>query len=146
MVCLPPILSAQTDSVSRYMLMPLIFEKQRSVSDDAPTGATDTTGLKLDMDWLNNALRGHRRMDDNRYRLMIDNPDIVRFNERRLPKPPKEIVVETDPSATELEVDIEKIDGGKFKPIDRREIKNHNWLHTFVGSLHGTQALSLIHI
>lgn len=140
MVCLPPILSAQTDSVSRYMLMPLIFEKQRSVSDDAPTGATDTTGLKLDMDWLNNALRGHRRMDDNRYRLMIDNPDIVRFNERRLPKPPKEIVVETDPSATELEVDIEKIDGGKFKPIDRREIKNHNWLHTFVGSLHGTQA------
>lgn len=140
MVCLPPILSAQADSVSRYMLMPLIFEKQRSVSDDAPTGATDTTGLKLDMDWLNNALRGHRRMDDNRYRLMIDNPDIVRFNERRLPKPPKEIVVETDPSATELEVDIEKIDGGKFKPIDRREIKNHNWLHTFVGSLHGTQA------
>ena len=140
MVCLPPILSAQTDSVSRYMLMPLIFEKQRSVSDDVPTGATDTTGLKLDMDWLNNALRGHRRMDDNRYRLMIDNPDIVRFNERRLPKPPKEIVVETDPSATELEVDIEKIDGGKFKPIDRREIKNHNWLHTFVGSLHGTQA------
>ena len=140
MVCLPPILSAQTDSVSRYMLMPLIFEKQRSVSDDVPTGATDTTGLKLDMDWLNNALRGHRRMDDNRYRLMIDNPDIVRFNKRRLPKPPKEIVVETDPSATELEVDIEKIDGGKFKPIDRREIKNHNWLHTFVGSLHGTQA------
>ena len=137
---MPPTLSAQTDSVSRYMLMPLIFEKQRSTSENASTGAADSTGVKLDMDWLNNALRQHQRMDDNRYRLMIENPDIVRFNERHLPKPPKEIVVETDPSATELEVDVEKIDGEKFKPVDRREVKIHNWLHTFVGSLHGTQA------
>ena len=97
-------------------------------------------GLKLSDDWLNKAQQRWDRVHDMRYRLMIDNPGIVRFNEDSLPKPPKEVVVETDPSSAELQVEANKIDGEKFKPVDRREVKMHNWLHSFVGSLHGTQA------
>lgn len=71
---------------------------------------------------------------------MIDNPDIVHFNEEALPKPPKEVVVGADPSKTELQVMPKNIDSNTFKPVDRREVKMHNWLHTFTGSLQGTQA------
>ena len=137
---LPLQVCAQADTTSRYLLMPLVFEKQQTVTDVSPSHSNDSSGLKLDMEWLDKAIEQHNRVNGTRYRLMIGNPDIVRYNETRLPKPPKEVVVEIDPSATELQVEAQKIDGEKFKPVDRREVKMHNWLHTFVGSLHGTQA------
>lgn len=129
---------AQNDSTSRYLLMPLVFDRQQSVGNPLPE--VEGQGLKLDNGWLSKAQRRWGRINDLRYRLMIENPELVHFNEGMLPKPPKEVVIETDPSATELVVEPEKIDGEAFTPIDRREIKVHNWLHTFTGSLHGTQA------
>ncbi len=129
---------AQNDSTSRYLLMPLVFDRQQSVGNPLPE--VEGQGLKLDNGWLSKAQRRWGRINDLRYRLMIENPELVHFNEGMLPKPPKEVVIETDPSATELVVEPEKIDGEAFTPVDRREIKVHNWLHTFTGSLHGTQA------
>ncbi len=129
---------AQNDSTSRYLLMPLVFDRQQSVGNPMPE--VEGQGLKLDNSWLDKAQQRWGRINELRYRLMIENPELVRFNEGMLPKPPKEVVIETDPSATELVVEPEKIDGEAFTPIDRREIKVHNWLHTFTGSLHGTQA------
>ncbi len=139
-VLLPQRVLAQSDTTSRYMLMPLIFETQQAPFDDVTAQSCDSCGVKFDMGWLENVVQQRHRVNDARYRLMIENPDIVKFNESRLPKPPKEVVVEIDPSATELQVEAQKVDGEKFKPVDRREIKVHNWLHTLVGSLHGTQA------
>ena len=136
-VASPQAIKAQTDSTSRYMLMPLVYDNQQPQSSTMPAAIQ---GLKLSDDWLNKAQQRWDRVHDMRYRLMIDNPGIVRFNEDSLPKPPKEVVVETDPSSAELQVEANKIDGEKFKPVDRREVKMHNWLHSFVGSLHGTQA------
>ena len=71
---------------------------------------------------------------------MINKPELVPFNENVLPKPPKEVVVETSPADAELQVEPRNLATEQFKPIDRREVKVHNWLHSFVGSLQGTQA------
>ncbi|MBR5639719.1 MAG: DUF3078 domain-containing protein [Muribaculaceae bacterium] len=132
---------AQSDSTSQYLLMPLVFDRQQSQqSPFFPEASVSTQGLKLDDGWLNKAQQQMSRVHDMRYRLMIDRPELVPFNEGLLPKPPKEVVVEADPSKTELRVEPKDIDSEKFKPVDRREVKMHNWLHTFVGSLHGTQA------
>jgi hypothetical protein len=121
--------------------MPLVFDKQQSLqAPSLPDAASHTQGLRLNDAWLNNARQQWGRVRDMRYRMMIDNPELVRFNEDLLPKPPKEVVVEADPSKTELKVEPKNIDSEKFKPVDRREVKMHNWLHTFVSSLHGTQA------
>ena len=140
-VIAPQVAQAQSDSTSQYVLMPLVFDKQHStVTPAVPAPEADAQGLVLDSQWLNKARNQWNRVHDTRYRLMIDNPEMVRFNKDLLPKPPKEVVVETDPSATELEVEANIIDGGMFKPIDRREVRMHNWLHSFVGSLHGSQA------
>ena len=130
----------EADSTSRYLLMPLVFDNRQVpvASTSASTGSMPS--LKVDNSWIDKAQQQWGRVHDARYRLMVDYPELVRYNETLLPKAPKEVVVETDPSATELQVEAQKIDGEKFKPLDRREVKMHNWLHTFVGSLHGTQA------
>lgn len=138
---MPQCVMAQSDSTNQYLLMPLVFDKQQSLqAPSLPDAASHTQGLRLNDAWLNNARQQWGRVRDMRYRMMIDNPELVRFNEDLLPKPPKEVVVEADPSKTELKVEPKNIDSEKFKPVDRREVKMHNWLHTFVSSLHGTQA------
>ena len=138
---MPQCVMAQSDSTNQYLLMPLVFDKQQSLqAPSLPDATSHTQGLRLNDAWLNNARQQWGRVRDMRYRMMIDNPELVRFNEDLLPKPPKEVVVEADPSKTELKVEPKNIDSEKFKPVDRREVKMHNWLHTFVSSLHGTQA------
>ncbi len=141
-VLMPQQAIAQSDTANNYLLMPLVFDRQQSPQSPLlPLAAgTSQQGLQLDDGWLNKARQRWGRVHDTRYSLMIDNPELVRYNEDLLPKPPKEVVVEADPSKTELQVDTKDIDSEKFKPVDRREVRMHNWLHTFVGSLHGTQA------
>lgn len=128
------------DTTSRYMLMPLVFEKQQSSSCNPKLDGEQTTGLKVENGWITNARRQWNWVNDMRYKLMIEHPELVRYNEQMLPTPPEQVIVETDPSATELTVATGIVNGEQFKPVDRREVKMHNWLHTFVGSLHGTQA------
>lgn len=136
--CMPA--AAQQDSTSSsYVLMPLVFDKQQSPAVTGGNAALQQ-GLRLNNDWINKAQQRSSRVNAMRYRMMIDNPAMVRFNENALPKPPSEVVVEADPSVSELEVVPRDIDGNTFKPIDRREIKVHNWLHSVVASLQGTQA------
>ena len=133
---------AQTsaDSTNQYMLMPLVFDKQQSPSANLKIDSENPSGLKVDNGWIRNARRQWDWVNDMRYKLMIEHPELVRYNEQMLPKPPEQVIVETDPSATELTVATGIVNGEQFKPVDRREVKMHNWLHTFVGSLHGTQA------
>ncbi len=141
LVMIPQQAIAQSDSASNYLLMPLVFQKQQAIQPPFVTNAAGAThGLRLNDGWLNRARQQWSRVHDARYSLMIDNPELVRYNEDLLPKPPKEVVVEADPSKTELQVETKIIDNEKFKPVDRREVRMHNWLHSFVGSLHGTQA------
>jgi hypothetical protein len=140
--CLAAGATTPPDSIasSTYMLMPLVFDKQQPQAAGKSQATQQQQGVTVDDGWLRNAQQRHARVHDMRYQLMIDNPAMVRFNESSLPKPPKEVVVETDPSGSELQVEPKAIDGTSFKPIDRREIKVHNWLHAVAASLHGTQA------
>ncbi|MBR5086668.1 MAG: DUF3078 domain-containing protein [Muribaculaceae bacterium] len=133
---------AQTtaDSTNQYMLMPLVFDKQQSPSGNPNLDDEHPSGLKVENGWIKNARRQWNWVNDMRYKLMIEHPELVRYNEQMLPKPPEQVIVEIDPSTTELSVATGIVNGEQFKPVDRREVKMHNWLHTFVGSLHGTQA------
>ena len=124
---------------STYMLMPLVFDKQHTATTPT-TSPQPQQGLKVDNSWLDKAMQRNDRNHDTRYRMMIENPELVHFNESSLPKAPKVIPVETDPSGSELKIETKDIDSTLLKPVDRREIKVHNWLHSFSGSLHGTQA------
>lgn len=139
MAVAPVVARAQADSTSSYLLMPLVFDKQQSAAVSQEPGKQQP-GLKVDDTWIDRAQQRWGRTHDTRYRLMINKPELVPFNENVLPKPPKEVVVETSPADAELQVEPRNLATEQFKPIDRREVKVHNWLHSFVGSLQGTQA------
>ena len=140
MAVAPVVARAQADSTSSYLLMPLVFDKQPSAAVVSQEPGKQQPGLKVDDTWIDRAQQRWGRTHDTRYRLMINKPELVPFNENVLPKPPKEVVVETSPADAELQVEPRNLATEQFKPIDRREVKVHNWLHSFVGSLQGTQA------
>ena len=140
MAVAPVVARAQADSTSSYLLMPLVFDKQQSAAVVSQEPGKQQPGLKVDDSWIDRAQQRWGRTHDTRYRLMITTPELVPFNENVLPKPPKEVVVETSPADAELQVEPRNLATEQFKPIDRREVKVHNWLHSFVGSLQGTQA------
>ena len=140
MAVVPVVARAQADSTSSYLLMPLVFDKQQSAAAVSQEPGKQQPGLKVDDTWIDRAQQRWGRTHDTRYRLMINKPELVPFNENVLPKPPKEVVVETSPADAELQVEPRNLATEQFKPIDRREVKVHNWLHSFVGSLQGTQA------
>lgn len=140
MAVAPVVARAQADSTSSYLLMPLVFDKQQSAVAVSQEPGKQQPGLKVDDTWIDRAQQRWGRTHDTRYRLMINKPELVPFNENVLPKPPKEVVVETSPADAELQVEPRNLATEQFKPIDRREVKVHNWLHSFVGSLQGTQA------
>lgn len=140
MAVAPVVARAQADSTSNYLLMPLVFDKQQSAAAVSQEPGKQQPGLKVDDSWIDRAQQRWGRTHDTRYRLMINKPELVPFNENVLPKPPKEVVVETSPADAELQVEPRNLATEQFKPIDRREVKVHNWLHSFVGSLQGTQA------
>lgn len=140
MAVAPVMARAQADSTSSYLLMPLVFDKQQSAAAVSQEPGKQQPGLKVDDTWIDRAQQRWGRTHDTRYRLMINKPELVPFNENVLPKPPKEVVVETSPADAELQVEPRNLATEQFKPIDRREVKVHNWLHSFVGSLQGTQA------
>ena len=140
MAVAPVVARAQADSTSSYLLMPLVFDKQQSAAVVSQEPGKQQPGLKVDDTWIDRAQQRWGRTHETRYRLMINKPELVPFNENVLPKPPKEVVVETSPADAELQVEPRNLATEQFKPIDRREVKVHNWLHSFVGSLQGTQA------
>ena len=140
MAVAPVVARAQADSTSSYLLMPLVFDKQQSAAAVSQELGKQQPGLKVDDTWIDRAQQRWGRTHETRYRLMINKPELVPFNENVLPKPPKEVVVETSPADAELQVEPRNLATEQFKPIDRREVKVHNWLHSFVGSLQGTQA------
>ena len=132
--------AAKTDTTATtHLLMPLVFDKQQPAEQAAPA-TSSPRGLSIHDSWIDDARQQQRRVNDMRYRMMIDHPGMVRFNENTLPQPPQEIVVEADPSGSELPVETAPAVNPNLKPLDRREARVHNWLHTFTGSLHGTQA------
>nr|ACM91061.1 hypothetical protein BVU_3352 [uncultured bacterium 34R1] len=146
-VLMPQVVVAQSaDSIqASTLLMPLIFERQQTPDSllTAPqlgaSAAAEGLHLGVENAWLKEAQTKRQRENALRYGAMIENPQLVKYNMATLPEPPEEYAVGADlaknrlvitPVETEpVTVEVEKVD-----------IKPHNWLHTFKGSLHFTQA------
>lgn len=120
------------------LFMPLIYQQNYYDSTRATTSTGQ--GLVVDDSWLVNAKNAFKRAKQVRHEAMMAHPDIVRYNANTLPEPPKDVVVDIDPAQNVLEIASGKPLPKPDAPIDRREIKMRNWIHTLVGTLHFTQA------
>lgn len=127
------------------LLMPLIFERQQTPDSllTVPQLGVPVTaqGLHLETEnaWLKEAQTKRRRENALRYGAMIENPELVKYNMASLPEPPEEYAVGADLSKSRLvitPVETEPV----VVEVEKVDIKPHNWLHTFKGSLHFTQA------
>lgn len=123
-----------------YLAVPLVFDRYRSASDSA-VGTAPGKGLPVDRSWIDQAQRSRDRQHGLRYRFMIEHPDMVKFNTSGLPDAPEDVTIYANPSQHKLSIDPSKeTPEVPPPPVDRREVKLRNWLHSFDGSLHFTQA------
>ncbi|MBQ1724067.1 MAG: DUF3078 domain-containing protein, partial [Muribaculaceae bacterium] len=127
------------------LLMPLIFERQQTPDSllTVPQLGVPVTAQRLHLEtenaWLKEAQTKRRRENALRYGAMIENPELVKYNMASLPEPPEEYAVGADLSKSRLvitPVETEPV----VVEVEKVDIKPHNWLHTFKGSLHFTQA------
>lgn len=130
------------------LLLPLVFDKQKVVSDSLNTPSitpekNKNPELNYDRSWLDNELNDRNRIENARYRTMLQSPQDVPYNANNMREAPKEYVVKADPSTSLLDIETQKsADEALEMPefVDRRPVKLRNWLHTFQTSLHFTQA------
>ncbi len=126
---------------SDYLLMPLVFEHQQTVNDNA-LGSNTATSLTLDAgdEWLQQAIAQSHHYNNVRYRAMVEHPQLVAYNVNSLPEPPKEYVLTSTPAKGMLTIEAPQVVAPVDSVIDEAPVKVHNWLHTFNGSVHFTQA------
>lgn len=74
--------------------------------------------------------------------VMSEAPEIVRYNMSTMPRPPKKFVMRLDPSTAKLTVtEFNEAPGETMKQlVPGSEVTRINWIHTFDGSLHFSQA------
>ena len=135
--------SAQTDP--NYLLVPLIFEAYQPASDGIATpdingGKGDAYALDADDQWLSDAIRQTEHNRAVRYQTMINNPQLVAFNENSLPEPPKEYALVADPTQGKLSIAPPQVVEPIETVIEEPPVQVHDWLHIFQSSLHFTQA------
>lgn len=131
-----------------YLFIPLIFEHQTSFTDSiaAPALTLSQPGAGLTLNasdqWLKQAISERNHIDGIRYRTIVNNPQLVKFNVNKLPEPPKQYVISSDPNSRKLTVEERKIERPDKTTLEQRTVKRHNWLHTFQANFQFSQAYS----
>ena len=146
-VLMPQVVVAQSaDSIqASTLLMPLIFERQQTPDSllTAPqlgaSAAAEGLHLGVENTWLKEAQTKRQRENALRYGAMIENPQLVKYNMATLPEPPEEYAVGADLAKNRLVITPVETEPVTVE-VEKVEIKPRNWLHTFKGSLHFTQA------
>ena len=145
MALVPTMMMAQQ---ADYMLAPLVFEHRPSTTEEQtfhPEALSvaqlhEAPTLQAGDEWLNEAMQRNRRIDDVRYRAMVNNPQLVAYNQRTLPELPKQYLIQADPSQGILALPQPDVEQPEELPAEELPIKIHNWLHVFDASLHFTQS------
>ena len=132
-----------------YLFIPLIFEHQQTFTDSLTTPTLTlrqqpSSALQLNASdqWLQQAMSERNHIDAIRYHAIINNPQLVTFNVNKLPEPPKQYVISSDPNSRKLTVEERKINRPEKTTLEQRVIKRHNWLHTFQANFHFAQNYS----
>lgn len=91
--------------------------------------------------WVNIETARHDQLEARLQQFCADYPWVVKLNLQSLPEPPKKYVATVDPSTetikvTEVKVDLDEANKG----VGTVYVKPKNWLHSFQGTLHFSQA------
>ena len=125
---------------NHYVASPLVFERYQRSGVPAESPSKPAYGLQRDDAWLERALSERERQNAQRYELMISHPELVKYNANLLPVVPRDVNVVANPSGHKLAV-VDSVKPAPVEaPVQRRDIKVRNWIHSVDGSLHFTQS------
>lgn len=133
---------ALTAAAQHNLQMPLVYLNSGNSTATTPETPADPGLYNLDAGdgWLTEACDLAQRQEQLRHRVIIANPQMVAFNDNALPEPPAEYALTADPAKSMLTVEVPKQIEVTDTVLDVAPVKIHDWLHTFDGSLHFTQA------
>ena len=124
--------------------LPLVFDHyDMFLSEKAGDPLVDAFPAEGEPDsFFNRLVKRNYRQRYFMQQVMSELPEIVRYNMATMPRPPKKFVMHLDPSTAKLTVEEFKeapLDSMK-QVVPEIEPERINWLHTFDGSLHFSQA------
>ena len=125
------------------MYLPLIFEKYEAFDDSISANVPKTCDRNIfdvDAQWLKDAQARTRNERMVRYHTMVNSPQYTYYNLDILPEPPKQYEITADPSSRKLELEKKNLDHNLDIPDDADMVKVRNWIHSFDGSIHFSQA------
>lgn len=126
----------------RILFLPAIFGTYSTeVASSRPDMLNPAVASLDSLNWAQQAILRNKRYQTFLQDFMIANPSLVRYNLASMPRAPKEYVMEVDPqqakiTVTEFTRDVKEM-ASVAKPV---ELNHINWLHSFDGSLHFSQA------
>lgn len=121
---------------------PYIIGRQQAAPITVPSNKpAAVTTLPAANSWVSAETARHAAMEAALQQFCIDYPWVVKLNLESLPEPPKTYVATVDPKTASIKVEEVKVDLKEAnKGVGTIVIKHKNWLHTFQGSLHFSQA------
>ncbi len=120
--------------------LPLIYQNQTASAGQTAAQAEQPYILDAGDQWLQQAQQQSARQSQLRRRATIAHPELVAYNDNSLPEPPGEIALAPDPAKSMLTIHVPQDVTVADSVISLPPEKVRNWLHTFNGSLHFTQA------
>ena len=133
--------SGRPDVDQPMLYAPLVYDNYTPAAHPAQVGRTDALyALDAGDDWLQEAISESERTRQLRQRTMIEHPQLVAYNANRLPEPPPEGIIPSDPKQGMLTVVPAQVAVEDITPPDAPVGPLHNWLHVFNASLQFTQA------
>ncbi len=122
-----------------YMFVPLIYEQYVSTCEKE-SGEDNSSEMYLSIKdkWLKSSMARREKVRQMRFNTMVNNPDIVDFNEKDLPEPPKTYVITSDPSKQTVTLEERKFNN--IGAIEGEKIKVRKWIHSYNASVQFSQA------
>lgn len=128
------------------LFMPLVFEKQENIPFEqlqcdsvlllpSSTGLDDGIAFNT---WLVNANRQAQRLRAARNYVMVNRPDLVKYNTQTLPKAPKEYIIVNDPTKQTVTI-VEKPIVTTTTDLQAEPVKVKRWITSFSSNIQVSQ-------
>ena len=139
----------QSDYTNGILFMPLVFEKYEFTPYErlTTTKATYTpqvcniskeTNIQDSYNWLVRANRQDDRLRAARNYLIVNRPDLVKYNYLNLPKAPKEYVLVNDPTKQTITI-VEKPKQIVSSALESKPVKIKRWRMSFSSNIQLSQ-------
>ena len=120
---------------------PLVFNEYE-MFDSIDFMDTRASGVEQGpLTWIDRLVYQDETMRRIKQNVMIQNPQMVKYNMATLPKPPKKFEAKVDPTKSTLTIEELNIDKDVVEnEVKAEEVKRVNWLQSFDASLQFSQA------